>query len=96
MTTFVSNVRGPQETVSVRGVPVQRIVPVVPTQGNQAVSFAALSHAGRLTVAVTTDPDLGLSAPAVAGLLQEELGLVVRDLAATPGWTGVGRSAGLA
>lgn len=73
VTTFVTNVRGPDERLRVDGAGLDAIVPLVANQGNQSVSFAALGYAGVLTVAVTTDPDLGIAAAEVAHALRSRL-----------------------
>jgi WS/DGAT/MGAT family acyltransferase len=56
--TFLTNLRGPADSVHLAGTPVTRIVPVTITAGNVGVAFAALSYAGRLGVTVITDPDV--------------------------------------
>ena len=71
--TLVTNVRGPDEAVALFGTRVGRIVPFVVNQGNVTVAFAAASYAGRMTVAVTTDPEAGLAADLVADRLGVEL-----------------------
>jgi WS/DGAT/MGAT family acyltransferase len=53
--TFVTNVRGPKERLSLLGIPVREVIPVGYTTGNVTVSFTALSYAGRLVVTATTD-----------------------------------------
>lgn len=67
--TLVTNVRGPAQALRVGGVRVRDVIPVVPNQGNIAVSFAALSYAGRLCVTAASDPD----ASADAGVVMEGL-----------------------
>ncbi len=54
--TFLTNLRGPSDSVHLAGTPVTRIVPVTITAGNVGVAFTALSYAGRLGVTVITDP----------------------------------------
>ncbi|MGW5341143.1 wax ester/triacylglycerol synthase domain-containing protein [Rhodococcus pyridinivorans] len=56
--SFLSDLPGPSSTLTVAGVPVASMVPMIVTTGNVAVAFAALSYAGTLTVAVVVDPDL--------------------------------------
>ncbi len=56
--TFLTNLRGPAESVRLAGAAVTRIVPVTVTAGNVGVAFAAMSYAGRLCVTVITDPDV--------------------------------------
>ncbi|MCW0212130.1 MAG: WS/DGAT domain-containing protein [Pseudonocardia sp.] len=57
VTTFVTNLRGPQAPLSLLGVPIREIVPVTTTTGNVPVVFGALSYAGALTLTVVADPD---------------------------------------
>ena len=53
--TFVTNVRGPKERLSLLGIPIREVIPVGYTTGNVTVSFTALSYAGRIIVTATTD-----------------------------------------
>lgn len=52
---FVTNVRGPQQRLSVAGAEVEVLWPLTPVQGNVRVSIAAMSYAGRLSCGVHTD-----------------------------------------
>jgi WS/DGAT/MGAT family acyltransferase len=52
-----SNVAGPPEPIRVLGAPLLDLVPVGVLAGNLALSFLALSYAGRLTVTVRADAD---------------------------------------
>lgn len=52
---FVTNVRGPQQRLSLAGAEVELLWPVTPVQGNVRVSIAAMSYAGRLGCGVHTD-----------------------------------------
>lgn len=58
----VTNVRGPEERLTLAGVPVRRVIPFVPTSGDQAIGISIFSHAGELTVGFVADarvvPDL--------------------------------------
>lgn len=54
--TFLTNLRGPREQLVLAGAPVARVVPLATTPGNVTVSFDVLSVAGRLVVAVMSDP----------------------------------------
>jgi WS/DGAT/MGAT family acyltransferase len=56
--TFLTSMHGPDEALSLGGLPIQRIIPLTIATGNVSVAFAALSYAGRLTVTVMVDPDL--------------------------------------
>ncbi|HYI26011.1 MAG TPA: wax ester/triacylglycerol synthase domain-containing protein [Thermomicrobiales bacterium] len=68
--SFVTNLRGPVDTVSIAGFPVTGMLPLGVATGNVTVSFAALSYAGNLVVTIASDPqtcpDLSLLAAAVA------------------------------
>ena len=55
--SFLTNIRGPAEPLRFTGVDVDEVVPITVTAGNVTVAFAALSYAGRLTIAVVVDPD---------------------------------------
>lgn len=71
--TFVTNVRGPAEPLTVDGLHVVDLLPVSPVSGNVAVGFAVLSYAGRLTVTVVADADRGPAADRLAALVQAQL-----------------------
>lgn len=71
--TFVSNLRGPEQRLSIFGCPVTAIVPLSAATGNVTVSFAVLSYAGRLTITLIADPDACPDLAALRGLLAEEL-----------------------
>ncbi|MGD8201012.1 WS/DGAT domain-containing protein [Ornithinimicrobium sp. W1679] len=69
---FVTNVRGPQEELSLGGAPLVRAWPVTPLQGNVRLGVSALSYAGRLGCTVHVDGDV-LRADVLARTLQEQL-----------------------
>ncbi len=71
--TFVSNLRGPEQRLSIFGCPVSAIVPLSAATGNVTVSFAVLSYAGSLTITLIADPDACPDLEALRGLLAEEL-----------------------
>jgi diacylglycerol O-acyltransferase len=72
--TVVTNLRGPDEAQSFCGAPIAKIVPLaVGGGGNVAVTFAALSYAGRLEVSVTVDPDCLPDLVQITAALQAEL-----------------------
>ncbi|MCL3862468.1 wax ester/triacylglycerol synthase domain-containing protein [Actinotalea sp. K2] len=71
--SFLTNLPGPVEPLSLAGAPVLRTVPLTPTAGNVGVAFAALSCAGTLTVSVVTDPDIVPEADALAAALHHHL-----------------------
>ncbi|MFP3901781.1 MAG: wax ester/triacylglycerol synthase domain-containing protein [Acidimicrobiia bacterium] len=73
VTTFVTNLRGPDAPVSFLGSAVSEVVPLALVAGNVAVSFAVLSYAGTLTVTVIVDEDAFPDADVLVGALQSEL-----------------------
>ena len=54
--TFVSNLRGPDTGLTLLGHPITGVVPLAVATGNVAVSFTALSYAGRLVITISADP----------------------------------------
>jgi WS/DGAT/MGAT family acyltransferase len=56
ITTFVTNLRGPEARLSFLGAPITEVIPVSPISGNVTVGFAVLSYAGSLVVTVVADP----------------------------------------
>lgn len=77
--TLVSNVRGPDRSLTVAGVPVAAVIPIsVGEAGNLTVSFVALSYAGELTVTVA-DPDRVPDLPVLSHALQAELDALTRS-----------------
>jgi WS/DGAT/MGAT family acyltransferase len=56
--TFLSNVRGPVEPLTLAGLRVAEVLPVSVSPGNVGVAFDALSYAEQLVVTVVADPDL--------------------------------------
>jgi WS/DGAT/MGAT family acyltransferase len=71
--TFLTNVRGPSQVVSIGGARVLRIVPVTITAGNVTVAFAVLSYGGTLTVGVICDPDAVPDAQGLAEAVRHHL-----------------------
>ncbi len=55
--TFVTNVPGPRDSVTLAGLPVVEMQAVSLTTGNVTVAFAVLSYAGTLTMTIAADPD---------------------------------------
>lgn len=86
--TFVTNVRGPREPLSLGGCRIVELIPVAAISGNVGVAFAVLSYAGRLTVTVVADPDRCPDAARLAELVRINLGEL------TPS-TGLNRPAGV-
>jgi diacylglycerol O-acyltransferase len=71
--TFLTNVRGPRESLSVGGFRLVELIPVAAISGNVGVAFAVLSYAGRLAVTVVADPDRCPDVAGLANLLQAQL-----------------------
>lgn len=55
--TFVTNLRGPAEPMSILGARIRTVDAVAVIPGNVTVSFAVLSYAGSLSVTLVADPD---------------------------------------
>lgn len=73
VTTFVTNLRGPDSPVAFVDASVEEIIPVNSTSGNVRVAFGVFSYAGTLTVTVVADADLACDLPRLVALLQTEL-----------------------
>lgn len=77
---LVSNVRGPDQPLALRGMPIRAVVPVsVGESGNVTVNFLALSYAGTLTVTVIADRDAVPDTLELAAMLQAELDALVTE-----------------
>jgi len=75
--TVMTNLRGPDQRVSLNGAPITAMLPLaVGGGGNVTVTFAALSYAGTLTVTVTADPDVTPDLPLLTADLQTQLDLL--------------------
>ena len=70
---FLTNVRGPAQRLQIGGATITEVVPLTSTQGNVALAFAALSYAGRITVAAVLDPDVLAERDVLGQTLQAEL-----------------------
>jgi len=70
--TFVTNLRGPLESLTMFGCPVSALVPLTGPTGNVTVSFAVLSYAGGLGITLAADPDACPDLPALRELLEVE------------------------
>jgi diacylglycerol O-acyltransferase / wax synthase len=82
--TFVTNLRGPDERLTLLGAHIVDVIPIGAISGNVAVAFGVLSYAGELTVTVVVDPDV---CPDVAGLatrLQRQLDVLTSPVRPTP------------
>lgn len=71
VTTFLTNLRGPERPVSIDAMPVTDVMVLSGMYGN--VTFAAISYAGRLAVTVLCDPDRVPDRELLARALQAEL-----------------------
>lgn len=73
VTTFVTNLRGPEAPVTFLGATVSQIVPLNALNGNVAVAFAVLSYAGTLVTTVAADTDAFPDLDVLVDALQHEL-----------------------
>ncbi|MGZ4739552.1 MAG: wax ester/triacylglycerol synthase domain-containing protein [Ilumatobacteraceae bacterium] len=73
VTTFVTNLRGPEHNVAFMEATVTEIIPINSTSGNVRVAFGVLSYAGALTITVVADESLTDTLPALVAELQSEL-----------------------
>ena len=71
--TFVTNLRGPEDPLTIGGAPVRELIPIPSTTGNVTVTFGAASYAGTLRITVLSDPARTPDAPALATALQGQL-----------------------
>jgi WS/DGAT/MGAT family acyltransferase len=90
ISSTLTTMRGPVDTLTLAGASVTRVVPLTGTTGNVGVSFAALSYAGRLTVTVVVDPDVVPEADALADAVRAQVRMI---LDAVPGAGAAGRAA---
>jgi diacylglycerol O-acyltransferase / wax synthase len=80
VTTFVTNLRGPDAPVSFLGSIVSEVVPLNAVTGNVAVAFAVLSYAGTITMTVTVDVDSAPDSGILVDALQNELDALTRRI----------------
>jgi diacylglycerol O-acyltransferase / wax synthase len=78
VTTFVTNLRGPAEPLTLAGAPLRVVLPVPETTGNIPVTFAALSYAGTLWLTVLSDPALVPDVAVLTTALSQELAFAIR------------------
>jgi WS/DGAT/MGAT family acyltransferase len=78
VTTFVTNLRGPDAPVSFLGATIAEVVPLNMVTGNVTVAFAVLSYAGTLTVTVTVDADAVPDSGLLVDALRAELDALTR------------------
>lgn len=79
VTTFVTNIRGPETPMEFAGARVIEVIPISSIAGNVTVAFAALSYCATLIVTVIADPDHCPDLARIATALQEELGQLARS-----------------
>lgn len=84
VTTFVTNLRGPDATVTFLGATIAEVVPLTMVTGNVTVAFAVLSYAGTLTVTVTVDAEAVPDSRFLVDALDAELGALTRATGAPP------------
>lgn len=75
--TFVTNLRGPSDRLTLLGAEITEMVPLTSVAGNVTVAFAVLSYAGTLLVTVVADPDACPDLEHVRADLQSQLGHLV-------------------
>ena len=73
VTTFVTNLRGPDAPVWFAGAKVREVIPLNVVAGNVTVAFGVLSYAGQLTVTVIADAIVVPDVSVLAGALQNAL-----------------------
>ena len=76
--TFVTNLRGPAELLTLAGAPVRAVIPIPNTTGNVTVTFGALSYAGTLRLTVLSDPSRVPDVTVLATVLRRDLGGALR------------------
>lgn len=74
--TFVTNLRGPAQPMTLLGAPVLDVVIVNGTTGNVSVAFGVLSYAGALNVSVVADPDVCHDHDELTAAVQEQLAML--------------------
>lgn len=77
VTTFVTNVRGPDVQLSFLGARITDVIPVSSLSGNVTVSFTVLSYAGTLVVTAVADPQRCPDLTFLVQQLQDELDLLL-------------------
>jgi diacylglycerol O-acyltransferase / wax synthase len=73
VTTFVTNLAGPAEPLTLDGAALGAVLPIPETTGNIPVTFAALSYAGTLWLTVLSDPALVPDVAVLTAALRREL-----------------------
>ena len=73
VTTFVTDLRGPAEPLTLDGAALDAVLPIPETTGNIPVTFAALSYAGTLWLTVLSDPAVVPDVAVLTAALRREL-----------------------
>jgi len=76
--TFLTNMKGPETALCFLGTEISEVVPIAMVAGNVAVSFAAMSYAGTISVAVLADPEVCPELDDLRRLVDEELAAVTQ------------------
>jgi diacylglycerol O-acyltransferase len=85
VSTLVTNLRGPDTSLSFLGASVSRLIPVPSTMGNVTVAFGLLSYAGTLTLTVVADPERCTDLPVLVEALRRDLdALASSDMSPLP------------
>jgi hypothetical protein len=71
VSTLVTNLLGPDTSLSFLGAAVSRVMPVPSTMGKLKVAFGVLSYAGTLTLTVVADPERCTDLPLLVEAFQE-------------------------
>ncbi|HET6954082.1 MAG TPA: wax ester/triacylglycerol synthase domain-containing protein [Acidimicrobiales bacterium] len=85
VTTFVTNLRGPDAPLSFLGSTIAEVIPLSIVAGNVPVAFAVLSYAGTLTVTVTVDLDAVPDSGVLVAALRDHFDAITGRGQASPG-----------
>jgi WS/DGAT/MGAT family acyltransferase len=89
---FVTNLRGPDQAQTFAGAVITEVIPITIVTGNVTLSFAVLSYAGSVAVAVVADLDAHPDLAMLAAMLQAELDGLISAVRAGPRMPGCGSS----
>ena len=76
--TFVTNVHGPAEPLTLAGAPVRAVIPIPGMTGNVTLTFGVLSYAGTLRITILSDPSRVPDVAVLTAALRRELGNAAR------------------
>lgn len=76
--TFVTNLRGPAEPLTLAGTRVRALIAIPNTTGNVTVTFGALSYGGTLRITVLSDPSRVPDVAVLTAALHRDLGGAAR------------------